>query len=129
MIYHGTVTFMKKRVSYGLVMSILIILVLLLSGCTEQAAPQSADSIKIGVVASMSGPASTTGKDIWQSAELAASEINEQGGVYVKELDKKIPIVLVQGDDESTREGGIRAVTKLIPRTNPISLSVVTQAQ
>ena len=68
MIYHGTVTFMKKRVSYGLVMSILIILVLLLSGCTEQAAPQSADSIKIGVVASMSGPASTTGKDIWQSA-------------------------------------------------------------
>lgn len=114
MIYHDTVTFMKNWVSYSLVMSILIILVLFFSGCTEQAAPQSADSIKIGVVASMSGPASTTGKDIWQSAELAASEINENGGVYVKELDKKIPIVLVQGDDESTREGGIRAVTKLI---------------
>lgn len=66
----------------------------------------------------MSGPASTTGKDIWQSAELAAEEINAQGGVFVKELDKKIPIVLVQGDDESTREGGIKTVSKLITQEN-----------
>jgi branched-chain amino acid transport system substrate-binding protein len=78
----------------------------------------SPDAIKIGVVASMSGPASTTGKDIWQSAELAAQEINADGGVYVKELNKKIPISLVQGDDESTREGGIKAVSKLITQDN-----------
>jgi branched-chain amino acid transport system substrate-binding protein len=99
-------------------MSIVIIGALLFSGCTEQPASESAESIKIGVVASMSGPASTTGKDIWQSAELAAQEINAQGGVFVKDLNKKIPITLVQGDDESTREGGIKAVSKLITQDN-----------
>ncbi len=109
---------MKHWVPYSLVMSIVIIGALLFSGCTEQPASESAESIKIGVVASMSGPASTTGKDIWQSAELAAQEINAQGGVFVKDLNKKIPITLVQGDDESTREGGIKAVSKLITQDN-----------
>lgn len=109
---------MKHWVPYSLVMSFLIIGALLFSGCTEQPASGNAEAIKIGVVASMSGPASTTGKDIWQSAELAAEEINAQGGVFVKELDKKIPIVLVQGDDESTREGGIKTVSKLITQEN-----------
>ncbi|MCA1915032.1 ABC transporter substrate-binding protein [Methanospirillum hungatei] len=109
---------MKHWVPYSLVMSIIIIGALLFSGCTEQPASESAESIKIGVVASMSGPASTTGKDIWQSAELAAQEINAQGGVFVKDLNKKIPITLVQGDDESTREGGIKAVSKLITQDN-----------
>lgn len=109
---------MKHWVPYSLVMSIVIIGALLFSGCTEQPASESAESIKIGVVASMSGPASTTGKDIWQSAELAAQEINAQGGIFVKDLNKKIPITLVQGDDESTREGGIKAVSKLITQDN-----------
>jgi len=109
---------MKHWVPYSLVMSIFIIGALLFSGCTEQPASESVESITIGVVASMSGPASTTGKDIWQSAELAAQEINAQGGVFVKDLNKKIPITLVQGDDESTREGGIKAVSKLITQDN-----------
>lgn len=95
-----------------------------MAGCTSQqqtgesgeksATEPVGDSIKIGVVASMSGSASTTGKDIWQSAELAADEINADGGIYVKEAGKKMPIQLVQGDDESTREGGMKAVSKLI---------------
>ncbi|MDT8357864.1 MAG: ABC transporter substrate-binding protein [Methanomicrobiaceae archaeon] len=80
-------------------------------GCTEQT---TTDEIRIGVVASMTGPASTTGKDIWQSAVLAADEINAEGGVYVAELGKKIPLTLVLGDDESTREGGQKAVSRLI---------------
>ncbi|NLV27794.1 MAG: ABC transporter substrate-binding protein [Methanomicrobiales archaeon] len=109
---------MKQGISYCILVSILIMGTLLFSGCTEQSAPETTETIKIGVVASMSGPASTTGKDIWQSAELAANEINADGGVLVKELNKKIPITLVQGDDESTREGGIKAVSKLITQDN-----------
>ncbi len=83
-----------------------------IAGCTQaQASPAS---LKLGVVASMTGPASTTGKDVWQSAQLAADEINAKGGVFVKNLGKNVTIALVQGDDESTREGGIKAVTKMI---------------
>jgi branched-chain amino acid transport system substrate-binding protein len=90
----------------------LIIAALLAAGCTQQQA--STDELKIGVVASMTGPASTTGKDIWQSAVIAAEEINAGGGVYVKDLGRKIPVTVVLGDDESTREGGQKAVTRLI---------------
>src|SRR5665647_2263827 len=104
-----------------------------LAGCTQTQA--SAGGLKLGVVASMTGPASTTGKDVWQSAQLAADEINARGGVFVKSLGKNVTIELVQGDDESTREGGIKAVTKMITDdrvdvlTGGFSSAVVTAHQ
>ncbi len=88
----------------------LLIGIILIAGCSQPAA----DSLKIGVVASMTGSASTTGKDIWQSAVLAAEEINADGGVYIKDIGKKVPVEVILGDDESTREGGQKAVTRLI---------------
>lgn len=92
---------------------IVLVIAALFAGCaTTQTAPQ--ETLKVGVIASMTGPASTTGKDIWQSAVLARDEINAAGGVYVKSLNTRVPIELVQGDDESTREGGQKAVSKLI---------------
>ena len=94
------------------VIAAVLVAVLLVAGCTTQ--PATTTSLKIGVVASMTGPASTTGKDVWQSAQLAADEINAKGGVFVKSLGKNMTIQLVQGDDESTREGGQKAVTKMI---------------
>ncbi|MDD1678452.1 MAG: ABC transporter substrate-binding protein [Methanomicrobiales archaeon] len=91
----------------------LLVIFGLIAGCATTQIPQKGE-LKVGVIASMTGPASTTGKDIWQSAVLAADEINAQGGVFVKELNKKVQVVLIQGDDESTREGGQKAVSKLI---------------
>ncbi|MCC7566853.1 MAG: ABC transporter substrate-binding protein [Methanoregulaceae archaeon] len=104
---------MKKLL---VIAAVLIIGFAFMAGCTEQ--QTSGDELKIGVVASMTGAASTTGKDVWQSAVLAADEINAAGGVYVEELGTKIPIRLVQGDDESTREGGQKAVSRLITQDN-----------
>jgi branched-chain amino acid transport system substrate-binding protein len=92
----------------------LLVLSAVFAGCTQQQAQASPATLKLGVVASMTGPASTTGKDVWQSAQLAADEINAKGGVFVKSLGKNATIQLVQGDDESTREGGQKAVTKMI---------------
>ncbi len=96
------------------ILGVFLIALVLGAGCTQTPAVSGSDEIRIGVVASMTGAASTTGKDIWQSAELAAEEINAKGGVPVKELGRSLPIRLVQGDDESTREGGMKAVMKLI---------------
>ncbi len=93
--------------------AVLVIALVLLAGCTGQKA-QTTENLKIGVVASMTGAASTTGKDIWQSAVIAADEINARGGVSIKDLDARVPIVLIQADDESTREGGQKAVSRLI---------------
>jgi branched-chain amino acid transport system substrate-binding protein len=104
---------MKRKI---LLIGAILLIAALCAGCSEQ--PQTTDEIKIGVVASMTGGASTTGKDIWQSAVLAAEEINADGGVYVADLGKKVPIRMIQGDDESTREGGQKAVSKLITQDN-----------
>jgi branched-chain amino acid transport system substrate-binding protein len=105
-----------------ILIAVALIAALLLAGCTSLSGtanpPASGESLKIGVVASMTGPASTTGKDIWQSAQMAADEINAKGGVYVSSLNKNVPIVLVQGDDESTREGGQKAVSKMLTQDN-----------
>jgi branched-chain amino acid transport system substrate-binding protein len=100
-----------------LVLAGILILSAFFAGCTQQAAAP-AQALKIGVVASMSGPSSTTGKGMWQSSQLAADEINANGGVYISSLGKKVPVQLVLGDDASTREGGMTAVSKLITQDN-----------
>lgn len=95
--------------------AILLFALALVAGCTTTTTPQAGpDKIKMGVVASLTGPASTTGKGVWESAQLAAEEINAQGGVFVRDLNRKVPIEAIAGDDESTREGGMKAVTKLL---------------
>ncbi|MDD1718084.1 MAG: ABC transporter substrate-binding protein [Methanoregulaceae archaeon] len=102
---------MKNRLVIVIAVGCLVA-AMLAAGCTQTQA--SAKEIKIGVVASMTGPASTTGKDMWQSAVVAADEINAKGGVFVKENNGRSNITLILGDDESTREGGMKAVSKLI---------------
>lgn len=94
----------------------IIVIAIACAGCSEQTT--TPEAIRVGVVASMTGSASSTGNDIWQSALLAAEEINANGGVYVADIGKSLPIRVIQGDDESTREGGMKAVSKLITQDN-----------
>ncbi len=109
---------MKRESIFCVFLAICLVSLVLLCGCTDQQPAAQSGEVKIGVVASMTGAASTTGKDIWQSAELAADEINANGGIYISGLGTSVPIRLVQGDDESTREGGMKAVSKLIDQDN-----------
>jgi len=93
----------------------LVLIAAFFAGCTQQAqAPAQPSEIKIGAMVSMTGPNSNIGKNMWQSAVVAADEINAKGGIFVKQYNAKIPIKLIQGDDESTRDGGQKTVTKLI---------------
>ena len=112
-----TSTILLIIVAVGLILGGIVI-----SGCTQKAAA-SPTEIRIGVVASLTGPSSATGKDMWQSAQIAADEINANGGVYVTELGQKIPVKVIAGDDESTREGGQKAVSKLISADNVDALT------
>ncbi|MBN1454875.1 MAG: ABC transporter substrate-binding protein [Methanomicrobia archaeon] len=99
---------------YTTLVSVLVIASLLLAGCVEHPEEPEVGSgeLKIGVVASLTGSASATGTDMWQSAVLAAEEINAKGGVVVNGVP--MTITLVQGDDESSPKAGVEAVTKLI---------------
>lgn len=100
---------------YSALLIAVLLTAALFAGCTQQAqAPAQPSEIKIGAMVSMTGPNSNIGKNMWQSAVVAADEINAGGGIFVKEYNKKIPIRLIQGDDESTRDGGQKAATRLI---------------
>ena len=103
----------KKGVTMHKTMIVAVcVLVLLCAGSTGTYSTASMEEIKIGIVAPLTGGASTTGRDMWQAAVLAADEINAQGGVYVNGVYVKVK--LFQGDTETSREGGLKAVTKLI---------------
>ena len=95
---------------YAILVTVLVVS-LVLAGCVQQP-EKPAGEIKIGVVASLTGSASTTGLDMWQSAVLAAEEINAKGGVNVNGVPMNI--TLVKGDDETSPAAGVKAVTKLI---------------
>jgi branched-chain amino acid transport system substrate-binding protein len=105
--------------------SVLTIVVLLvaaacIAGCAQQQAASVPSSgtpaygvVKVGVIASLTGPASNVGNNMWQSAQVAADKINAAGGVTLKD-GSKAQIKLIVGDDESTQSGGQKAATKLI---------------
>ena len=104
-----------------LIIVVALIAAALVAGCTQQQVQQPAQTlasstgeIKIGVIASLTGPASNVGKNMWQSAQVAADEINAKGGVQLGASGPKAPIKLIVGDDESTQQGGQKAATKLI---------------
>jgi len=99
---------------YSVFLVVLVLLAAFFAGCTQQQAVAAPGVIKVGVIASLTGPASNVGKNMWQSASTAADEINAKGGVYVKSLNKNLTIQLIQGDDESTQQGGQKAANKLI---------------
>src|SRR5512147_1330217 len=109
---------MKYRI---VVLAALIIAAALMAGCTQSqpasptpsSAGPSSGVIKVGVIASLTGPASNVGTNMWQSAQVAADAINAKGGVTMKD-GTKAQLRLVVGDDESTQQGGQKAATKLI---------------
>jgi len=98
----------------SIVLIAIVLLALLCAGCTQQKAATTTQpsGIKVGVIASLTGPASNVGKNMWQSAQVAADEINAKGGVSVG--GTKVPVRLIVGDDESTQQGGQKAATQLI---------------
>ena len=107
---------MKQVTTVSILLAALVLASVLLAGCAQQqAAPQD---IKVGAVVSLTGASSNVGKHMKQAAELAVSEINAQGGVFVKAYNKKLPITLIAVDDETKPDSGVKVVTKLISEDN-----------
>lgn len=95
-------------------------------------APQQAvaeDPIKIGLIASLSGPSAKSGEAITRGMMLAISEINADGGVLGR------PLELLRRDDEANPGKGLTAARELIQREGvtvlfgglqtPVSLAIV----
>jgi branched-chain amino acid transport system substrate-binding protein len=72
----------------------------------------AADSIKIGVVAPLTGPAAESGRFQTQGAKLAVDEVNKAGGVLGR------PLELIIEDDQTTNPGIVLAFSKLAGNAN-----------
>ena len=79
-----------------LIIAALIIAAALIAGCSQSqpattqqpSGTASTGVIKVGVIASLTGPASNVGTNMWQSAQVAADKINADGGVTLKDGSK-----------------------------------------
>lgn len=95
----------------GFVLSVLC--TLLLGGftlvCFPGLAPAAGapQTVKIGVMISLTGPDVQTGSQVKIGYDIAAEEINKSGGVMVKAYGKKIPIELVYLDMETIPEKAV----------------------
>ncbi|MFO7600540.1 MAG: ABC transporter substrate-binding protein, partial [Candidatus Desulfacyla sp.] len=90
----------KSGVWRGLL--VVVILVVFLAGTAGAADKGSKDKIVIGQAISLSGPlaggVAISGGKIY---ELWVNEVNKNGGIYVKEYGKKLPVELKRYDDKS----------------------------
>lgn len=89
----------------------------------------AADTIKIGLIASLSGPSAKSGEAITRGLTIAIDEINAAGGVLGKNIE------LIRRDDEANPGKGLVAARELIQREKvailfgglqtPVSLAIV----
>ncbi len=79
----------------------------LAAGLTASFTALAADTIKIGMVAPLTGPGAESGRFQQNGAKLAIEQINKAGGVMGKQLE------LVVEDDQTTNPGAVLAFSKL----------------
>lgn len=116
---------MKRKILIGLFVFALVAMILF-GACAKQApapapapatapAPPAKDKIVLGQAIALSGPY-TVGATVTQVAptDMWIKEVNAQGGIFVKEYNKKLPLELIRYDDKSDTGTCVRLVEKLI---------------
>src|SRR5579864_5288126 len=89
----------RALVSAVIVFTTAIALLLFSVGCKRKAAEQSA--ITVGVVLPISGREAKPGQYQREGIELAIKQINDGGGIFIKDLNKKLPVKEIFYDDSS----------------------------
>ena len=91
---------MKKRLFVILLVGVFTVAGLSSWGFAAPA-KEAPKTIKLGSSCSLTGPFGSGGAMCKAGYEIAIEHINQKGGVFVKEFNKKIPLELILLDDES----------------------------
>ena len=110
---------MKKNY-LGIIVVVIILVALVAWGLSGQSLKKETGPIRIGIVTHLSGDYSSYGQNFRRSSDLAAEAVNSKGGINGRELK------LVYEDDQTTNNGAVEAVNKLI---NVDRLSVIMSAE
>ena len=113
---------MKKRLNKKLIMAVVVLAMLVgavLSGCGESGnyATQK-NFITIGCVCPLTGELASYGEGTLETEEAAVAEINENEGIYIDTLQRKLKIRFLVKDSESTAQGAKEAAEQLINEEN-----------
>tara|TARA_R110000787_G_scaffold211281_3_gene321076 strand:+ start:12130 stop:13323 length:1194 start_codon:yes stop_codon:yes gene_type:complete len=100
-----------------------------LAAMTGVTPAHAADTIKVGLIASLSGPSAKSGEAITRGLTVAIDEINAAGGLLGKQVE------LLRRDDENNPGKGLVAARELVQREKvavlfgglqtPVSLAIV----
>jgi branched-chain amino acid transport system substrate-binding protein len=102
---------MKNRAWLG----VLVFVVVILFFVNAAEAKQGKDKIVIGQAVSLSGPLAVSNAVVSAPYyDLWVKDVNAEGGIYVKEYGKKLPVELLMYDDKSDRGTMTRLLEKLI---------------
>ncbi len=99
----------KRGLKEGLI-AIGVFVFMMLTTMGHVLAAPAPSTIKLGAVIALTGAMAAGGKDVKAGYDIAVSHINEAGGIFVKEYDKKLPIELLVLDDESD---SVKTTTRL----------------
>lgn len=107
----------KKKTAVGYLFTAGLMAVLGLAVCIAMVSPAAAGDkteILIGANVPLSGGLSGVGQEQKWAYQTAVDDINAKGGVFVKSLNKKLPVRLIVADDESDPGKASAAVERLI---------------
>jgi branched-chain amino acid transport system substrate-binding protein len=97
---------MRKRILINSVaISLILSAVLFFTPAFAKAEPPK--TIKIGALVDLTGAIGTMGKRWLWTFRKGVEMVNKDGGVYVKEFDKKIPMELIPADGETNEEKAV----------------------
>jgi branched-chain amino acid transport system substrate-binding protein len=116
---------MSSRHAIKAAAGILVLAAVLTAGwlaSTTMAQDAAPATIRIGHVVPMTGPDAPIGEHYRISALMATKEINDQGGIFVKKYNKKIPVELIQYDDEGSPAVSVRMTERLVNRDGVVAM-------
>lgn len=104
---------MLSRMSKPLMLFVFLLSVLIVS-TTIIASAAERKEILVGAINSITGTNAMNGAEQRWAYEQAVADINAKGGVYVREVGKKLPIKLIFADDKSMSDQATTAMERLI---------------
>jgi branched-chain amino acid transport system substrate-binding protein len=113
---------MKKKSLFGTYVARLAVLALFLSGIAVSTWAQAADAITIGVVMPITGKEGKPGQYQKEGIELAIKQINDAGGIFIKDKGKKLPIKEVFYDDGSDSAKSASLAERAMSSDNVIAM-------
>lgn len=104
------------------VLSPLLALAWVAAAAPVSAAQEAPATIKIGHAIPLTGHDAPIGEQYKLATVIAVKEVNDQGGLFIKQFNKKIPIELIQYDDEGSPAVSVRMTERLVNHDRVVAM-------